>query len=51
MVNGSLGAVWIPGGQPRVVFTFEVSGERITAVALIADKERLQELELDLETG
>src|SRR5947207_1219939 len=51
MVNGSLGAVWIPGGQPRVVFTFEVSGERITAVTLIADKERLQELELDFETG
>jgi len=51
MVNGSLGAVWIPGGQPRVVFTFEVSGERITAVELIADRERLQELELDFETG
>ena len=34
-----------------MVFTFDVSGERITAVELIADKERLQELELDFETG
>ena len=51
MVNGSLGAVWSPGGQPRVVFTFEVSGERITAVELIANREKLQELELDFEPG
>jgi hypothetical protein len=34
------------GGELRVVYSFTTSGERITAIDLIADPERLRELDL-----
>jgi hypothetical protein len=46
LVDGAPGAVWAPGGRPRVVFTFTVTGGRIVRVDLLADPERLARLEL-----
>ena len=46
LVDGAWGAVWAPGGQPRVVFAFTVEGETITGIELLADPERLARLHL-----
>jgi RNA polymerase sigma-70 factor (ECF subfamily) len=45
-VNGAAGAVWAPGGRPRVVFDFTITGGRIMAIDLLADPERLRQLDL-----
>ncbi len=45
-INGAAGAVWAPGGQPRVVFTFTITRGTITAIELFADPERLRDLDL-----
>src|SRR5262245_17831492 len=49
LVNGVLGAVWAPRGEPRVVFTFTVVGNKIGEVELIDDPERIRRLSLDLD--
>jgi RNA polymerase sigma factor (sigma-70 family) len=41
LVDGAPGAVWAPGGRPRVAFGFTVADGRILAVDLLADPERL----------
>jgi RNA polymerase sigma-70 factor (ECF subfamily) len=46
IVNGVVGAVWAPGGQPRVVFGFTIRGGTIVAIDLVADAERLSQLDL-----
>jgi RNA polymerase sigma factor (sigma-70 family) len=46
LVNGSAGAVWAMGAQPRVVFRFTIEEERIVAIELLADPARFGELEL-----
>jgi RNA polymerase sigma factor (sigma-70 family) len=46
LVDGAPGAVWAPGGQPRVVFAFTIRGGRIVAIDLLADPERLRRLDL-----
>jgi RNA polymerase sigma factor (sigma-70 family) len=46
LVNGAVGAVWAPGGQPRVVFAFTVTGGRIVEIDILADPERLRQLDL-----
>jgi RNA polymerase sigma-70 factor (ECF subfamily) len=46
IVNGVPGVVWAPGGRPRVAFGFTVRGGRIVAIDLLADPERLREVEL-----
>ena len=46
LLHGTAAAVWMPGGQPRVVLDFTTSGNRITAVDLIANPERLLEIDL-----
>ena len=46
LVNGSVGAVWAQGGRPRVVFAFTITGARIVAIDLVADPERLRQLDL-----
>jgi hypothetical protein len=33
-------------GQPRVVYSFTISGEKVTAIDLIADPAHLRELDL-----
>src|SRR5712692_2759020 len=46
LVNGVVGAVWAPGGQPRVVFAFTITRGKIVGLDLLADPERLRELDL-----
>ena len=46
LLHGTAAAVWMPGGRPRVVLDFTTSGNRITAVELIANPERLREIDL-----
>jgi RNA polymerase sigma-70 factor (ECF subfamily) len=48
LVNGAAGAVWAPGGRPRVVFDFTMSDGKIVAIELFADPERLRQLDLAL---
>ena len=47
MVDGAVGIVYAPGGQLQVVLAFTVSAEqRITAIDIIADPDRLRGLQL-----
>jgi hypothetical protein len=46
LVDGAVGAVWAPGGQPRVVFGFTITHGRIVAIDILADPERLDQLDL-----
>jgi hypothetical protein len=38
--------VWAPGGRPRVVLGFTISGGKIVEIDVIADPERLRQLDL-----
>jgi RNA polymerase sigma factor (sigma-70 family) len=46
LVNGQPGAVWMPGGQPRVVFRFTISDNKIIGIELAAAPERLSHIDL-----
>jgi RNA polymerase sigma factor (sigma-70 family) len=46
LVNGLAGAVWAPGGRPRVAFVFTVADGTITAINRVANRDRLRELNL-----
>jgi len=46
LVNGAAGAVWAPGGRPRVVFAFTITGGKIIEIELVADPEGLRKLDL-----
>jgi RNA polymerase sigma factor (sigma-70 family) len=43
-VDRAVGAVWAPGGRPRAVFGFKVSGGRIFEVSIIMEAARLRQL-------
>jgi RNA polymerase sigma-70 factor, ECF subfamily len=47
LVKGTPGAVWALGGKPRVLFHFTIERERIVAIELLADPDRLQDLQLE----
>jgi RNA polymerase sigma factor (sigma-70 family) len=51
LINGAAGAVWAPGGQPRVVFAFTITGGKIVAIDLLADPDRLRQLDLAVLDG
>ena len=46
LVNGAVGLVWAPHGQPRVAFGFTIMRGKIVAIDLFADPERLGQLDL-----
>ncbi|MDE3231633.1 MAG: RNA polymerase subunit sigma-70, partial [Chloroflexota bacterium] len=46
LVSGAPGAVWAPGGQPRVVFAFTVAHGRVVGIEMLADPARLAQLDL-----
>jgi RNA polymerase sigma-70 factor, ECF subfamily len=46
LVDGAVGAVVPPRGRPRVVFGFTVMGGKIAEIELLADPERLRQLDL-----
>jgi RNA polymerase sigma-70 factor, ECF subfamily len=51
LVDGSIGLAWAPGGKPKVIFGMKITDGRIVEIELIADTERIGELELDLLGG
>src|SRR5256712_2842205 len=51
LVNGTPGLVWAPGGRPRMVFGFTIASGRIVAIDLIADRERIRQLDLSILDG
>ncbi len=46
LVDGAAGAVWAPGGRPRVVLAFSIEDRKIVEIDLIADPARLGQLDL-----
>ncbi len=46
LVNGTPGAVWMHGKTPRVVFDFTISRGKIVAIDILADLERLRQLDV-----
>ena len=48
LVNGAVGAVWAPGGRPRAVLGFTISGGKIVEIHILAAPARLQRLDLAL---
>jgi RNA polymerase sigma-70 factor, ECF subfamily len=51
LVDGAAGAVWAPGGRPRVVFAFTITRGRIVEIHLVADAERLRQLDVAILGG
>jgi RNA polymerase sigma factor (sigma-70 family) len=46
LIDGSVGAVWGQSGQPRVAFSFTITDGKIAAIEIIADPERLGQLDV-----
>jgi RNA polymerase sigma-70 factor, ECF subfamily len=46
LVNGMPGAVWAPAGKPRGVFVFTSRDGRVVQLEIVADPERIEELDL-----
>ena len=46
LVNGAAGLVWAHRGEPRMVFGFTISGGKIVAIDLLADPQRIRQLDL-----
>jgi len=46
LVNGAVGAVWAQRGRPRIVFGFMITRGKIVEIDLIADPNRLRQLDL-----
>ncbi len=48
LIDGVPGAVWAPGGTPRVVFGFTIRNGKVVEIELAADTERLSRLEIEI---
>ena len=48
LMDGAVGLVWAPGGQPRVVFGITIVRGKIVEIELVADPERLRRLDLTI---
>ena len=48
LVNGAVGAVWTQGGKPRVAFSFVIADGKVLEIHLVADPERLAELDVEV---
>jgi len=44
LIDGRIGAVWAPGGQPRAVFDLTLYGTKIVAIELLCDPALLHDL-------
>jgi len=51
LVDGAAAAVWAPGGRPRVVFRFTITGDRIVGIELVADPDQIGRLDLQILRG
>src|SRR5438552_18653014 len=48
MIDGFVGAVWAQGDRPRAVFHFRIAHGKIVAIEVVADPERLGQLQLEV---
>ena len=48
LVNGAPGLVWAPDGRPRAAFAVKITAGKIVEIKLIADPERLRQLDVAL---
>ena len=48
LIDGVPGAVWAPGGTPRVVFGFTIRNGKVVEIELAADTERLSRLKIEI---
>lgn len=48
LIDGAAGAVYAPGGRPRVIFDFTIRSGKIVAIDLLADPERLRETTVEI---
>jgi RNA polymerase sigma factor (sigma-70 family) len=48
LIVGVPGLVWAPGGETRAVFGFTISGGKIVGIELIADPERIRQLDVTI---
>lgn len=46
LINGAVGLVWAPNGQPRVIFDFTITGGKVGSINMVADPTRLRQDEL-----
>jgi RNA polymerase sigma-70 factor (ECF subfamily) len=46
LIDGVAGAVWMTGRQPRIIFSFTFSDDRIAAIEIIADPVRLKTIDV-----
>jgi RNA polymerase sigma factor (sigma-70 family) len=51
LLNGIPGAVWAPGGTPRVIFSFTIVDGKITAIDTLADPGVLDGLDVTILSG
>jgi RNA polymerase sigma-70 factor (ECF subfamily) len=48
-VGGAPGLAWAQGAEPTVAFAFSTANGRVVGIELIADEERLRELDVRLD--
>ena len=48
VIDGVPGAAWAPGGRIRALISFAVADGKVTAIDLIADRERIDQLDVEL---
>jgi len=46
LIGGAVGFAWAQAGETRVAFAMTITGDKITGIELIADPERLRELDV-----
>jgi RNA polymerase sigma-70 factor (ECF subfamily) len=51
LVGGAVGLVWMQQGEARMVFDFTLADGRVVAIDLIADPERIRDLEPTILSG
>ena len=51
LIDGVAGLVWASGGRPRVVFSFTLTGGKITAIDLLGDPAVLSQLDVVIVPG
>ena len=48
IIDGVAGAAWAPGGRIRAVISFTVADGKVTAIDVIGDRERIDQLDVEL---
>src|SRR5918999_871769 len=51
LIDGTVGLVYAPGGRARIAFYFAITDGRIAAINMIADPERVRDLDITLLDG